>query len=151
MRLPRPRLSLRTLIALVAIVALGIGGYVMKRRRDNFLSKVALFAILEQESIEAEKAAIAAAQSSREFAKAQRLRLQDYLEQQKDSSIPEFAKAPPPPEGEPDEHEAQAKKSDENANYARRHVARSRQLKLRYERAARFPWLFVPPDPPEPE
>src|SRR5690242_11559866 len=41
MRLPRPRLRIWMLLVLVALVALGIGGEQMRRRRANYLQKAA--------------------------------------------------------------------------------------------------------------
>lgn len=91
MRLPRPRLSIRALMLLVAGVGAMVWGGIMWRRSAEFGATARGHAAME-----------------------------------------EFY-------------------STQDTWMKEENIARHRSLKLKYEHAARYPWLAVEPDPPEPK
>lgn len=127
--MPRPRFNLRWLMLAVAVVGLACGGEVMRRRADKFTERAAYFAREEQMSrwgVEALEEQIADS-------------LMDLESHRKNKSKP---------------------KVDLNswvlfweARLKARCVIANQKASLRrkYERAARYPWLPVAPDPPEPK
>lgn len=104
--MPIPRFHLRTLLIVVAILAVIVD---LERRREFFLSLAAQHSRLSNE----EFLAGSLVQSRHHFV----------------LSTPERAMV--------DAHE--------------RLGAYHSKLRAKYERAARYPWLPVPPDPPEPK
>jgi len=116
-----PRFRLRTLLVAVAIAGLVCGGEVMRQRRTTFLERAAYHARLEREDLE----------SAAHFAF--------------------WARRLPPNEVM---HRRLKGGSEDYHDYAldSSHTAEvNRRLRLKYERAARHPWLPVPPDPHEPQ
>jgi hypothetical protein len=144
MRLPRPRFRLWTLLVLVAIIALGLGGEMMRRRRAGYLraaaehaTKAARYgqfveAVLgmardwDQRAVdEAEMAQKSAVLALESFAIEQR----EQVERNKKRAI---------------RRREDAARIAKLANY---HAA----MKRKYQQAARYPWLPVAPDLPKPD
>lgn len=103
MSLPRFRIRLRHSMAILAILALGLGLWIMKQRSDEFR-------LLAAEQAEAEQLSMAYADDARG------------------------------PGGDPQ----RVARGEQMAAY-------HRDLRLKYESAARHPWSAVGPDPPIPE
>jgi hypothetical protein len=118
MRLPRPRFRLRTLLVLVALVAFGIGGELMRRRRDHYLEAVAEHARLE--AVERRWAAFSRDQAG--FA----------------TNDPELP---------PAERGVVAKTRRDDARYFDALAVWHARRQARYERAAARPWEAVESDP----
>ena len=123
MPLPRVRFTVRRMMRLVVVVALAIGGILWAQRMSR-LSKELLEIARDHEQKE---------HSSRGDARIARNL----------ASVPDVGR--PAPRQTPDPfYEDRAIRSERSAE-------RHRMLKEKYTRAARWPFLPVAPDPPEPE
>ena len=154
MRNPRFRFTIRRMMILVAIAALLIAGVVMKRRREEYLVSAADNASDASLNLYLKNSWLDMAKSSREMA--QLLRSTPLS-----IEIPPSEKKLPLPRGgfvieqehnekmeqqaeqqgsEARDYERKAEKSDQKA-------ARSLRRQAQFERAARYPWLSVAPEP----
>lgn len=141
MRLPRLRLRLWMLMNLVLVVALGIGGEVMRRRRNRFLDKVAY-------CVNMEKICEKFFQSTRHelsFAKDQ----QDYW-QGEGRHTPDSEKGREVHESIGISLEYMTERESNAMRLFRENADYFARLRHKYERAASHPWETVSPDPPRP-
>lgn len=134
----------------VAVVGLVMGTVVLKRRRDKFLSLANEAALWEAEAIQAEKVLRKSAEWSRRDAAQRRDRIKSMERRPRRSGDRVFT----PAQREAEEELAQAqdfyaKKSEEEADVNRDQAAIQALGKAKYERAARYPWLLIQPDPAE--
>lgn len=147
MRLSRVRFTIRRLMAVVAVAAIGLAAWRLVRLRDDYLdhavrhgcSVVALGELqqLMEDQIDVFSRYI---QHKRKLAKIQ----QD----------PFPIKSLPSPEELDLEIKEVQKKVDKFSAYLARYARMAEhypRLKLKYERASRYPWLTVEPDPPVPK
>jgi hypothetical protein len=143
MRLPRIRFTVRRIMIVVAIAAVALGANDLRRRWYRFR---ALRSIHEWNgracSTMAERHASTAANNERE---AERLRAAlksgHYGVRSETELVAQIASNT--------EAQAAIERAAERKNRARAlfHDA----LRLKYERASRYPWISVGPDPPQPE
>jgi hypothetical protein len=140
-------------MAVVAIAALAIFGVLLKRRRDEYASRASSYALLSASDQTLEIFCLDAAASNRRYAR--------ILREQADHPyiVPSERTLPLPRGGFAiqDQTREQAEGLETSATEfeeaAKRHARRTAAFLLRktkYERAARYPWLPVAPDPPEP-
>lgn len=123
MRLPRPRFRLRTLLVLVALVALGLGGELMRRRRVRYLQAAAEHAQGEADTLKA------IAQSN--------------------SMVAELARS----EEERKDYSKEIELFGRAAAYGRLWATYYAEMRRRFEDAAAHPWRGDPkaiPEPPPP-
>ena len=111
--MPRARFTIRRMMVAVAIVALLLGGDVLRRKRSGYLARADAEAARELES---------------------RAKVKVYEGAIETSAAPSVA--------EGYRHRVEMYRDEAN------HHGR---LRRKYARAARYPWLPVEPDPPEPE
>jgi hypothetical protein len=137
MRLPRPRFTVLRLMIVVAVVAVACGFEMCRRRRDTFKARSNLHTIksmafdyvrlVKHSEYEAlRRSPNLAAEYFPQFRRGRGQRKAPVLEE-----IMEKAKFA----------------SETNGEAARYHA----QMRDKYEYAARYPWLPVAPDPPEPK
>jgi len=107
----------------VAVVAVGLGTAGVIRRAIDFRAKAARHARMRAQCLECVETFVRAAQSHSEMLDSIR-----------------------PPFGEPEMVE-----SSRTQEEWEREAVRQLELKIKYERAARYPWLPVAPDPSLPE
>jgi hypothetical protein len=127
MRLPRLRFSVQGLMVVVAVVAALLGLYLLKQRRDRYLNRVMVWRSAEESILK--------------------------LAQSVDRRIVQF-------DGEVKREQAATPRSLQIAAMARElqdfaagvrsKGEQAASIRRKYERAARYPWLPVSPDPPEP-
>jgi hypothetical protein len=134
MKFPRVRFTVRRLMVLVILAGVGIGGYVLLRRSAEYRHRTEAYAsdvdFIEQQ-IRHDCAFIEEYQALSELRK----------KKQTDAPSVEGFRSD-------EDFIAFYLKSIEGE---RRYRDRFRQMQRTYERAARYPFLPVAPDPPEPE
>jgi hypothetical protein len=120
--MPRPRYTLRWMMVAVAIAGIGLGGYRMHRHRLRSLER------------------------ARSYAESERYCSFMWSEV---SAYPNFRW---PGDHRPPSSPEELRKAEEVAHSSwERKIDYHANLRRKYERAARYPWLPVAPDPPEPE
>jgi hypothetical protein len=158
-----PRFRLRTLMIVVAIIAIAAYGDVLRRRRAEYLRRAAALAMPEQ-----------ASRGARDSNKKMLTEFKEKFEQRKDWERRNVDQLKRMAEDDLLSSETQAKwrdlqrmaeqslgeseqRQDELTSSVNAEIARwSRSydhfsaLRRKYERAARYPWLPVSPDPPDP-
>ena len=143
MKLPRPRFTMRWMMIVVAVAAVALGAIDVWRRQDRFLalrsnhewSARGCLAMAESHAStaagnEREVERLRAAATSGDGA----MRRQAELSAQITANI---------------EAQAAVERAAERKYRARAQFHDA--LRIKYERAARYPWKSVEPDPPEPE
>ena len=137
MRLPRFRL--RTLMILVMLAGVGVGGLVFWRRAAEYRRFAEQWGPLERLSEESLQIAV----SRFEATKVRRERVLKLV-----ASEPEYGR-------HLSEYNLvlmdEAKLAADSAERARTDLTYVRSMRLKYDRAARYPFLPVAADPPEPE
>lgn len=143
MRLPRIRFTVRRLMVAVAVAAVALGANDLRRRRERFLTLGATHKGNARVCVSsADWYASTAAANERE---AERLRAA--------LRSNDGAKGPHVQFASQMASTIEAAAADQRAE-ERKHRDRARvhdALRIKYERAARSPWLPVPPDSPTPE
>jgi hypothetical protein len=143
MRLPRLQFTVRRMMIVVAIAAVALGANELRRRKDRYDSLRSTHEWRGRSSISsAEFHASTAAANEREVE-----RLRAAVRSRNHASRPEA------------EAVAQITSNIEGAAAIERAAERQFRararfhelLRKKYERAARYPWLVVEPDPPEPD
>jgi hypothetical protein len=137
MRLPRLQLTLRWMMVVVALVAVAMGatlwGLKMRRLARSYALRASMSKQFETECRGFEADTVKTGQGVDELRRLRRDPASVFSD-------------------ELDETEKQlASKVWEDAAYWRRIAAHYASLKRKYERAARYPWVTIQPDPPEPE
>jgi hypothetical protein len=122
--MPRFRLSIRWMMVAVALVGVAFGGEEFRRRRASFLFEAEIYGEVESDFAKSAREGSRRCGAWRIGRSSEELREHRAQEEVFQASW---------------RAEAQA-----NATYYR-------SLRLKYERAARYPWLSVAPDPPAPE
>jgi hypothetical protein len=134
------------MMILVAFCAVSVAVYRLKRLSDDYRSKAAYaksaedrFRMLHTMQVELAKA---------EAARVDALRRDKALDRLALSLSPEMANKP-----KEIRQVAETMLASTNAGVkdSARFLAYFKQLRPKYERGARYPWLPVPPDPPEPK
>jgi uncharacterized protein (TIGR03067 family) len=128
MRLPCFRL--RTLLVAVALAALICGGLALQRRRATFLARAQAQAVDLRRWTTFAGAASSIARMFRDME----------VQSRESPNNPELR----------EEILEGLRYYEASDDEDRRRIAYHAALKARYERAARYPWLIVPPDPPPP-
>jgi hypothetical protein len=140
MRIPRPRVTLRWLMVLVALVAIGAWGWRLMKLREDYQDRAKLHH--------------SDAYGSYLDARVHYAEIQVFIE-----AIEKFQELANKPDGipEPEEAKRQLWDAQENLESACKALPVSiaatehyRSLARKYERLARYPWLPVEPNPPEP-
>ena len=121
--MPRFRFTIRWMMVAVATVGVAFGGEAFRRRRAFFLSEAELYGGVESEFEESARKGSHYCGEWRIGRSSEELREHRAREEVWDASW---------------RAEAQC------------YATYYRSLRLKYERAARYPWLPVAPDPPEP-
>jgi hypothetical protein len=137
MRLPRLQLTLRWMMVIVALVALAMGatlwGLKMRRLARFHALRASMSKLFETECRGYEADTVKTGRGVDELRRLRRDPASVFSD-------------------ELDETEKElASKVWEDAAYWRRIAAHYASLKRKYERAARYPWVTIQPDPPEPE
>ncbi len=122
MRLHRLRLRLRTLLIAVAVAAVGVGAVILARRQAAYAQQSAFHA--QQEQVAASR---------------------------KQHWAPEVARLSNLRGGRDSLRADEDRIAAVMTLSSRRRIAYHSSLKAKYARAARCPWLSVPPDPPSPD
>jgi hypothetical protein len=143
MRLPRIRFTVRQIMIVVAIAAVALGANDLRLRWNRYHALRSEHEWKSRSCLSlAERHAATAALNERE---AQRLRAAILSGQYPVRSAAEGV-------GQIASNTAAAAAIERSAEEKLRARARFHDaLRLKYERAARYPWLAVGPDPPEPE
>jgi hypothetical protein len=127
MRLPRPKLTIRVMMVLVAIVAVALSGEMMRRRRATWLSHAKHHGFLEDVS-------------GWNLALARKYTDQHSAKHPGEKGTDGYIKNP----------EIRALISPNNLERQRRTLQFHKLMRIKYEHAARYPWLIVEPDPRKP-
>lgn len=136
MQLPRLRFSLRWMMVAVAILAIAIGAWRMKLRRDEFAHKSLLHGLIVFE--------IDALEQQIRVTEEGRLQVEASLKRAvEDGDMTPQQASESKPEGSAAEYEAELQR-------LRKERSRSEKLQRKYKRAADYPWLAVEADQPEP-
>jgi hypothetical protein len=156
MRMPRVRFTVRRMMVAVAIAGVVTGIAVLKKKRDGFLERARFHAMVEQSGLEIAESFFAVAGAFREFADgampADSLpRLVVHPTSRPDDEYVFIPQHDPPAETDSGQLEQDGSGIAAIAFRNRENAAWHGALKRKYERAARYPWLPVAPDPPEPE
>ena len=144
MKLPRPRFTLRWLMVAVAIIGITIGFEIGRKRRAKYLESA-------QHCADMERLVQGTAELYERFARGKRV--QADLFRQTEANLVILAKLGVKPDseiirGDPLASEDEANQSDLAASKEREKMAYWARMKAKYERAARFPWLPIKPNPP---
>jgi hypothetical protein len=163
-KVPRVRFTLRRIMVAVAIVAVALAGYEVKRRRDVYRQAAKKYRLMGQSASDEERlfrvVARSFAEAARNEARLEVLlgaidpggidpgiypaRVRDRAAAQADvMAARSRAKAL--------EDAREANSQLNTAEAAARRAEYYTRLGQKYERAARHPWLPVEPDPPEPK
>lgn len=149
MRLPRLRFSLRLLMVVVASSALVIAAWTLRQRAGEYRKRAASYARQEQSAISARDEALRAGQGLRRSRRDATEQREELIASLKESigryvdSIDEFL----PRDIDPKHWEQKLVVNQEEVDLHARDAAHFGQLRRKYERLARYPWLPVEPDP----
>ena len=154
MRLPRFRYSVRGMMIAVAIVGIGVGIESMRRRRVACLEKAYEWRKLEW--VDTQMADYHENYSAPRYDESARNWELGVEESRKLAAKFGEQNALIPGSVEAQERNAsdarnRARSAREEAHRERARAVWTGALARKYERAARYPWLSVAPDPPEPE
>jgi hypothetical protein len=142
MRLSRVRFTVRNLVIVVAVVAIAIGAEMTRRRWVSYRKQAAEFAKLEQGMLWTagrREAEVARREREVEELKEKAKRVEGYPDYSRNS------------ERIADAMTQRTTMITDEAAHLRQRAAVYSKLKEKYSHAARYPWLPVEPDPPEPE
>jgi hypothetical protein len=138
MRLPRLRFTIRWMMVVVAIVALALGstlwGLKMRRLAHFYAVRASMSKQLETKHRGLE------ARVTREIQEIEKLQ-QEIGEPRPVTDEPSFASI----------SAKQMRRVLEAVAHTKKLADHHATLRRKYERAARYPWLNIEPDPPEPE
>jgi len=134
--MPRFRITIRQMMVVVVVAAVIIAPVAMRRRTTAFMAiaeahKGEIFGI-EEESPYGDE-------------------WEKFWFSDKPIDPPRHQFIPPGPPSDPPGPEEKDPKVAAWRNSQRRRIAHHEKMIDKYERAARYPWLFVEPDPPAPE
>jgi hypothetical protein len=165
--MPRFRFTIRTFMLVVAVAGIVLGGATLKFRRDACLKKSVSLAAEHNTLTKLVVLYDSFIESNTVMAGLLRTQSLNYYNTSRMSRELELAENKPAIEGEMPsadyeekarQHENQARQHEETARLTQAKVKLSRsqlqrcdQEKRRYDRAARRPWLLVPPGTPEPK
>ena len=147
MRLPRVRLTVRWLMVAIAITALALGGIMMGRKRGEYLQRARVFGMIEEEA----RALVEELHSEKESAEILARFERQAIEEHRTEPDPFLRPPIPLADLHPEKYEAQAKEAIRETVSAQRMIEYASAMRRKYERAARYPWLPVAPDPPPPD
>ncbi|MDB5350987.1 MAG: hypothetical protein JWN86_2234 [Planctomycetota bacterium] len=143
MRLPRPRLSVRLMMALVAVAALVFLGMIWAQKSSRHHAFAASYAARE-----ANNRRIAATQAAIIRSRSKLIAITEGLLAGKEGQDPRRAAQYQEELARERETLAVNRRGDEVVGKKLAHFA---EMRKKHERIARSPWLPVVPDPPEPE
>src|SRR4051794_37039922 len=136
----RPRLTIRSLMIAVAAVAILIYGDQLRRRRDHFLLRASEYRSLELENLDGAKWLSSVADETEKMPDRRTMQLDGHQHTLSPEGKEPFWKGP----------EDALTFFQRSADSATRHGAYFGELRRKYERFARYPWLRCEPDPPAP-
>jgi hypothetical protein len=140
--MPPPQFRLRTLLVAVAVAGVAVAGGAMWRRGESFRRGAARHSEQQAEWAEDASSKDVLAERCGNYARLARPGYNAGLPAGWDQRTAESHSA--------DEWDRMADEARASAAHSARRAAYHSRLRSKYERAARYPWLPVAPDPPEP-